>query len=510
MSAVAVLAVAACGDADDDAGDTPEPTPDETASPGPTDTASSDSSPTSSPGPTRALQDCVNGEAGYSVAYPDDWHTNPGDVVAACSLFDPEPVTPEEGTEPDAAIVFNRSDVTFEDASSSESFGRVRSRDSATVADREAVAVLHEATGEGLLDEGTLAYVWVIYQADGALIASTHERPDQDFESTTQVLDRMIEHLDFAEPAPTNAEPASPDGDGETDGQDGGDNDANGERTVVARYDSQEQPFAVIAVRSGSELCLVARANGDEGDPACWAPDADRRLSVGRLDVPGGNGAIGGFAAPGLARILAGTEGAGTAGFRPTEVASADVRGWAMPIGQSETEHVIGYTSDGRMVTVLDARGEPTSVLPEVNTAPESAAPTDDVKLLTAVDSGLHAGYDRVAFRFRGDEVPGYEVSYVDGPVEEPGSGRVVDVSGDATILVRMEHASGRERTGDAEQTYTGPDRLPGTGTSAITEIVRVGDFEGVLTWAIGVRGEFPMRVQEFGDDLIVDVRHPE
>jgi hypothetical protein len=40
----------------------------------------------------------------------------------------------------------------------------------------------------------------------------------------------------------------------------------------------------------------------------------------------------------------------------------------------------------------------------------------------------------------------------------------------------------------DGEQvnkTYTGPRRLP--GTDPITEVVKTGDFEGVVTWVIGL-----------------------
>ena len=53
-----------------------------------------------------------------------------------------------------------------------------------------------------------------------------------------------------------------------------------------------------------------------------------------------------------------------------------------------------------------------------------------------------------------------------------------------------------RPRSSDpaAPRTYTGPDRVRGD-TSVVTEVVRTGDFEANLSWAIGVRREVPFRV---------------
>jgi hypothetical protein len=57
-------------------------------------------------------------------------------------------------------------------------------------------------------------------------------------------------------------------------------------------------------------------------------------------------------------------------------------------------------------------------------------------------------------------------------------------------LLVRMENASAARIDGEkVTRTYTGPDRVASAGTpSAVIEAVGVGDFEGVLTWALGLR----------------------
>ena len=47
-------------------------------------------------------------------------------------------------------------------------------------------------------------------------------------------------------------------------------------------------------------------------------------------------------------------------------------------------------------------------------------------------------------------------------------------------------------------------------GTSVVREVVRSGDFEAVLSWAIGVQERVDFRVQALDDParLVVDVRN--
>jgi hypothetical protein len=116
--------------------------------------------------------------------------------------------------------------------------------------------------------------------------------------------------------------------------------------------------------------------------------------------------------------------------------------------------------------------------------------------LLSAVRASRHEGYDRVVFEFTsGSSLPGYSVSYVDEPITEDGSGKEVDVAGDFAVLVRMEHASGADLSKDgAPETYTGPTRFT-PGTPEVRELVRTGDFEAVLSWAVGLSDKVNFRV---------------
>ena len=144
--------------------------------------------------------------------------------------------------------------------------------------------------------------------------------------------------------------------------------------------------------------------------------------------------------------------------------------------------------------------------------AVEGAATQDQTALLEQVALGRHEGYDRVVFRFR-DGVPGYHVSYVEPPLREDGSGKEVAVAGDAFVVVRMEPASGFDLTKpEGELVYEGPRRLRGSdfGTSVVRDVVRTGDFEAVLSWAVGLSDRVDFRVikLEHPARLVVDFRN--
>ena len=152
---------------------------------------------------------------------------------------------------------------------------------------------------------------------------------------------------------------------------------------------------------------------------------------------------------------------------------------------------------------------EQTDTLPGAGTSPVVAPATAKVtSLLDRVAVGRHAGYDRVVFQFRDKGLPGYRVEYVQPPLKEDGSGNPVDVAGNAFVLVRMDPASGFDvSSGEGELVYKGPKRLP--GASVVKEVVRTGDFEAVLSWAIGLEGKVPFRVTTAASPsrLIVDFK---
>jgi hypothetical protein len=137
---------------------------------------------------------------------------------------------------------------------------------------------------------------------------------------------------------------------------------------------------------------------------------------------------------------------------------------------------------------------------------------SDQTALLERVAVGRHEGYDRVVFQFR-NALPGYRIEYAQPPLKEDGSGNLVDVKGNALAVVRMEPASGFDlNTAEGVMVYKGPKRIDGSaaGTSVVQELVRSGDFEAVLSWAIGLSDKVDFRVQTATSPLrlIVDFRN--
>lgn len=142
----------------------------------------------------------------------------------------------------------------------------------------------------------------------------------------------------------------------------------------------------------------------------------------------------------------------------------------------------------------------------------KAGAAGSDTALLERIAVGRHEGYDRVVFQFR-NGLPGYRVEYVEGPLEEDGSGKPVTVQGHAIVVVRMEPASGFDlNTGEGVLVYKGPKQIDGSsaGASVVQQLVRTGDFEAVLSWAIGLSDKVDFRVTTATspDRLVVDFRN--
>jgi len=170
------------------------------------------------------------------------------------------------------------------------------------------------------------------------------------------------------------------------------------------------------------------------------------------------------------------------------------------PASETTTATPAPTTSTVEGIDPLDGAG--TNVVVGTTTAKATA-------LLERVAVGRHEGYDRVVFQFRGEGLPGYRVEYMEPPLKEDGSGKVVTIDGTAFVVVRMEPASGFDlNTGEGELVYKGPKRLP--GASVVKEVVRTGDFEAVLTWSVGLEEMVDFRVTTAASPsrLIVDFRN--
>lgn len=121
---------------------------------------------------------------------------------------------------------------------------------------------------------------------------------------------------------------------------------------------------------------------------------------------------------------------------------------------------------------------------------------------ITAVRTASHPGFDRFVVQFGGGGVPGYRVNRQAGAqFVEDGRGSTVTLRGSAGILVRLFPAS-------AAGTYGGPSDLV-TGLPALREARLVGDYEGYVSWGLGLAQQPCMRVFTMTNPsrLVVDVR---
>jgi hypothetical protein len=135
--------------------------------------------------------------------------------------------------------------------------------------------------------------------------------------------------------------------------------------------------------------------------------------------------------------------------------------------------------------------------------AKSSATKPTKTMLLTDVKADSEPCADRVAFTFEpADEQLGYRVEYV--PAEqaqtEDGSGRHIDVAGKVFLVVRFEPASTADLSGEnLRVTYNGPRTMMPTGMKYVRQVTKIGDFEAVLAWTIGLSGKRPFKVTSAG-----------
>ncbi|MGY2084412.1 AMIN-like domain-containing (lipo)protein [Blastococcus sp. SYSU DS0539] len=145
-----------------------------------------------------ALSQRCDSPAGFSIAYPESWSVNPGDVVPACTRFAPDPFTVPPGTDARVgAVTAYVEEIPF-DRIAGQSEGQEISRTDTTVDGRRAVRIERVSAGEGLWPEGVRTTDYVIDLGDGddgprTLLVNTVGLPQFDYARNVAVLDRMIE-----------------------------------------------------------------------------------------------------------------------------------------------------------------------------------------------------------------------------------------------------------------------------------------------------------------------------
>jgi hypothetical protein len=123
-----------------------------------------------------------------------------------------------------------------------------------------------------------------------------------------------------------------------------------------------------------------------------------------------------------------------------------------------------------------------------------------------ALLSGVHIDGSSATFEFR--TAPGAVRARVRprSQIAESGSGRKVPLRGEAFVVVSFSPAA----TAEADEngvtfSYTGPRRLrPAAPPGPVQEVVKIGDFEAQLDWAIGLDHRRPVVVTRDGAAVTV------
>ena len=140
-------------------------------------------------------------------------------------------------------------------------------------------------------------------------------------------------------------------------------------------------------------------------------------------------------------------------------------------------------------------------------TAPLQKDGTDFGALLRGVRAGRNKDFDRLVFDFDGP-APGYRIEYVPELFAD-GSGDRIPLQGRAVVLILLQPAAAHHD--DASPTFTGlpPDVRD---FAAFRQVADAGDFEGQLTWGIGVAGRLGLRaaILTGPSRVAIDVAHAE
>lgn len=124
------------------------------------------------------------------------------------------------------------------------------------------------------------------------------------------------------------------------------------------------------------------------------------------------------------------------------------------------------------------------------------------VPVATAIRTGSHPDcrYDRLVIDISGAK-PGYAVSFV-AQVTRDASGKPVSLPGSTYLVIRLTPAQGHAASG----TSTLPQHLQLLSYPMLKGYAVTGDFEGVLSVALGLAGGTRYRVGELPGRIYIDV----
>jgi hypothetical protein len=122
------------------------------------------------------------------------------------------------------------------------------------------------------------------------------------------------------------------------------------------------------------------------------------------------------------------------------------------------------------------------------NPVPLAPPPAEPLPTLDTIGAGQHPSdtppYDQLSFRFNG-AFPSYDISFVPELIAD-GSGLPVPMPGTGAILKVVFHGA-QAHSADGKGSTIKSSPAPSIGYRALTRYAPAGDFEGVLSYGIGV-----------------------
>jgi hypothetical protein len=130
--------------------------------------------------------------------------------------------------------------------------------------------------------------------------------------------------------------------------------------------------------------------------------------------------------------------------------------------------------------------------------------PVPPVPVVTGIKAAAHAecGYDRLVLSLSG-KVPSYTIRYVSRVIADP-SGQVVSLPGSKYLVITLRPGQAHQESGAP----TLPRAVSAPGFPRLVSYALAGDFEGVVTVAVGLSGTAGIRVGELPGRLYVDFKN--
>ena len=136
--------------------------------------------------------------------------------------------------------------------------------------------------------------------------------------------------------------------------------------------------------------------------------------------------------------------------------------------------------------------------LPPFTTTAKTSPSSGSQARLSSAAAGCHSTYDRFVVRVGSGGKPGYDVRYVSKIIADP-SGNPVSLQGTKRLRVIIRNATA----------HTLPSTIT-PGCSNLRQVKKAGDFEGVVSYGLGLRRKTGFRVFRLTGPtrIVIDVAH--